>query len=78
MIVPFPASTDVLARLMGRRLSVRLAQPFLVENRPVCVHPPTLLLVTTTNVVNATVYDSFETVPVASVTNTSHVMKVHP
>jgi tripartite-type tricarboxylate transporter receptor subunit TctC len=36
MIVPLPAggSTDVLARLMGQRLSVRLAQPFLVENRP--------------------------------------------
>jgi hypothetical protein len=77
MIVPFPASTDVLARLMGQRLSVRLAQPFLVENRPVVRAPPTLLLATTTNVVNATVYDSFnfnfnftrETVPVADSDN---------
>jgi hypothetical protein len=39
MIVPFPAggSTDVLARLMGQWLSVRLAQPFLVENRTAMV-----------------------------------------
>src|SRR6516165_12442215 len=73
MIVPFPAggSTDVLARLMGQRLSVRLAQPFLVENRPgatgnigteAVVRAPadgyTLLLATTTNVVNAAVYDN--------------------
>ena len=53
MIVPFPAggSTDILARLMGQRLSARFAQPFLVENalgrlatsalRRSCVHPPT-------------------------------------
>jgi tripartite-type tricarboxylate transporter receptor subunit TctC len=36
MIVPFPAggSTDIVARLMGQWLSVRLAQPFLVESRP--------------------------------------------
>ena len=99
MIVPFPAggSTDVLARLMGQRLSVRLAQPFLVENRPgatgnigteAVVRAPadgyTLLLATTTNVVNATVYDNLnfnftrDIVPVAGVMNTSHVMVVHP
>ena len=99
MIVPFPAggSTDVLARLMGQRLSVRLAQPFLVENRPgatgnigteAVVRAPadgyTLLLATTTNVVNAAVYDNLnfnfirDIVPVAGVMNTSHVMVVHP
>ena len=99
MIVPFPAggSTDVLARLMGQRLSVRLAQPFLVENRPgatgnigteAVVRAPadgyTLLLATTTNVVNAAVYDNLnfnftrDIVPVAGVMNTCHVMVVHP
>ena len=99
MIVPFPAggSTDVLARLMGQRLSVRLAQPFLVENRPgatgnigteAVVRAPadgyTLLLATTTNVVNAAVYDNLnfnftrDIVPVAGVMNTSHVTVVHP
>src|SRR5882724_5078502 len=69
MIVPFPAggSTDILARLIGQWLSERLAQPFLVESRPgatgnigteAVVRAPadgyTLLLATTTNVVNAT------------------------
>src|SRR6516225_136138 len=99
MIVPFPAggSSDVLARLMGQRLSVRLAQPFLVENRPgatgnigteAVVRTPadgyTLLLATTTNVVNAAVYDKLnfnfirDIVPVSGVMNTSHVMVVHP
>jgi tripartite-type tricarboxylate transporter receptor subunit TctC len=99
MIVPFPAggSTDVLARLMGQWLSVRLAQPFLVENRTgftgnigteAVVHAPadgyTLLLATTTNVVNAAVYDKLnfnftrDIVPVAGVMSTSHVMVVHP
>jgi tripartite-type tricarboxylate transporter receptor subunit TctC len=51
------------------------------------VPPPdgyTLLLATTTNVVNATVYDKLDfnftrdIVPVAGVMSTSHVMVVHP
>jgi hypothetical protein len=35
-IVPFAASggSDITARLMGRRLSERLGQPFVIENRP--------------------------------------------
>jgi tripartite-type tricarboxylate transporter receptor subunit TctC len=99
MIVPWPAggSADILARLMGQWLSVRLAQPFLVESRPgatgnigteAVVRAPadgyTLLLATTTNVVNATVYDKLnfnftrDIVPVAGVMSTSHVMVVHP
>jgi tripartite-type tricarboxylate transporter receptor subunit TctC len=36
VIVPFApgSSTDVLARLLGERLSRKLAQPFVIENRP--------------------------------------------
>jgi tripartite-type tricarboxylate transporter receptor subunit TctC len=36
MIVPFPAGgpTDVVARLVGQKLSERLGQPFIVENQP--------------------------------------------
>src|SRR5262245_33372454 len=36
IIVGFPAggAFDILARLMGQRLSERLSQPFIVENRP--------------------------------------------
>jgi tripartite-type tricarboxylate transporter receptor subunit TctC len=99
MIVRFPAggSTDILARLIGQWLSERLAQPFLVESRPgatgnigteAVVRAPadgyTLLMETTNNAINATVYDKLnfnftrDIVPVAGVMNTSHVMVVHP
>src|SRR5881394_3787572 len=36
MIVPFPpgGGTDVVGRIIGRWLSERLGQPFIIENRP--------------------------------------------
>jgi tripartite-type tricarboxylate transporter receptor subunit TctC len=62
--------TDTVARLMGQRLSERLAQPFVIENRTgagsniaaeaVVNAPPdgyTLLVDGTTNAVNTTLYD---------------------
>ncbi len=73
VIVPFPPGgvTDILARLLGQWLSERLAQPFIVENRPgastniateaVVKAPPdgyTLLLISASAATNATLYDN--------------------
>jgi tripartite-type tricarboxylate transporter receptor subunit TctC len=72
VIVPFaPAGdTDLVARLMGQRLSERLGQPFIIENRPgagtnigteAVVRAPadgyTLLLASPPSAINATLYD---------------------
>jgi tripartite-type tricarboxylate transporter receptor subunit TctC len=71
-IVPAPpgGSLDIVARLLGQRLSEHLGQPFVIENRPgaatnigtdVVVRAPsdgyTLLLVSAINAINATLYD---------------------
>jgi tripartite-type tricarboxylate transporter receptor subunit TctC len=70
-IVPFPSGgvSDIIARLMGQRLSQRLGQPFVIENRGgagsnlgteiVVKAPPdghTVLLDGSANAVNATLY----------------------
>src|SRR5215467_10304145 len=70
-IVPFPSGgvSDIIARLMGQRLSERLGQPFVIENRGgagsnlgteiVVKAPPdghTVLLDGSANAVNATLY----------------------
>ncbi len=72
IIVGFPvgSAADILARLFGQWLSERLRQPFVIENRPgagsniateavVSAAPNgyTLLMVTGSNAVNATLYD---------------------
>jgi tripartite-type tricarboxylate transporter receptor subunit TctC len=64
------SGSDIAARLLGQRLSERLGQPFIIENRPgasnniateAVVRAPadgyTLLLVNASNAVNATLYD---------------------
>jgi tripartite-type tricarboxylate transporter receptor subunit TctC len=72
IIVGLPAgsATDTVARLVGQMLSERLAQPFIIENRPgaatnvgteaVVRAPPDgqmLLLVTSINAINASLYE---------------------
>ena len=73
IIVGFPAGNapDIVARLVGQRLSERLGQQFVIENRPgagsniatefVVRAPPdgyTLLLATAANAINATLYSN--------------------
>ena len=63
-------TSDILARLMGQRLSDRLGQPFIIENRPggsgniateAVVRAPadgyTLLQVSAAAAINATLYE---------------------
>jgi tripartite-type tricarboxylate transporter receptor subunit TctC len=91
------SGSDILARLIAQWLSDRLGQPFVIENRPggggnigaeavVRAAPDghTLLLMTSTNAINASLYDklSFSLVrdiaPVASVTLTPYALVVNP
>ncbi len=97
LIVGFPPGGvgDISARLMGQWLSERLGQPFVIENRPgaasniateaVVKAPPdgyTLLHVSTTNAINATLYDKLnfrrDIAPVAGIIRVPLVMVVHP
>jgi tripartite-type tricarboxylate transporter receptor subunit TctC len=99
LIVGFPpgGGVDVVARIMGQWLTDRLGTPFVVENRPgagsnlaaefVAKAAPdgyTLLLVSTANTVNATLYDKLsfnflrDIAPVTGIVQTPLVMEVHP
>src|SRR6478735_8724615 len=99
IIVGFAAggATDILARLLGQVLSQRLGQQFVIENRTgaatniateaVVRAPPdgyTLLFVTASNAINATLYDKLnfnfirDIAPVASLVRAPNVMVVNP
>jgi len=99
IIVGFAAGgiADIHARLMGQWLLERLGQPFIIENRPgagsnigteaVVKSPPdgyTLLLATSTNAINATLYDKLsfnfirDIAPVATISRNAFVMVAHP
>jgi tripartite-type tricarboxylate transporter receptor subunit TctC len=98
-IVGFAAGgpAEILARLIGQWLSERLGQPFVIENRPgagsniateaVARAPAdgyTILLVTTANAVNATLYDKLnyefmrDIAPVAGLIRVPVVVEVNP
>jgi len=99
VIVGYPAGTspDIIARLVAHWLSERLGQPFIVENRPgaggniatetvvrAAPNGYSLLLVTATNAMNTTLYDSLnfnfirDIAPVASIAGIPFVMQVNP
>jgi tripartite-type tricarboxylate transporter receptor subunit TctC len=99
IIAPFPAgqATDTIARFMAQSLSERLGHPFVIENRTgaggnigtesvVRAAPDgyTLLLVSLSNAVNATLYKKLnfnfigEIAPVASIGGATYVMVVNP
>jgi tripartite-type tricarboxylate transporter receptor subunit TctC len=90
-------ATDIMARLMGQSLSERLRQPFVIENKPgaatniateavVNAAPDgyTLLVVTSVNAINASVYEKLnfnlirDVVPVASIHREPFVMEANP
>src|SRR6185437_172444 len=99
IIVGFPpgGGVDTTARLMGQWLADRLSRPFVVENRPgaasniatdFVVRSPadgyTLLLVASTNAINATLNDHLDfsfirdIAPVAGIIDVPNIMVVHP
>src|SRR5262245_12731985 len=90
-------AADIVARLIGQSLSERLGQSFVIENRSgagsniaaeAVVRAPadgyTLLLVTASNAINATLYDKLgfnfvrDIAPVAAIVHVPLVMEVHP
>jgi tripartite-type tricarboxylate transporter receptor subunit TctC len=98
-VVPYPPGgpAEILARLFGQFMSERLGQPFVIENRTgaggnigteaVIRSPPdgyTLLLVTTANAINASLYERLsynfirDTAPVAGLIRVPAVLEVNP
>jgi tripartite-type tricarboxylate transporter receptor subunit TctC len=99
LIVGYPAGggVDIVARLIGQWLSERIGQPFVIENRPgastniateAVVRAPadgyTLLLVFSTNAINASLYDKLsynfirDIAPVAGIARALDVILVNP
>ncbi len=99
LIVGFAAGGgyDIVARLIGQWLSERLGQPFVIENRPgagtniateAVVRAPadgyTLLLIGSTNAINATFYQKLnfnfirDIAPVSSITRQPQAMLANP
>ena len=99
LVVGFPPglAPDIIARLVGAPLSERLGRPVVIDNRPgagsnlgtefVATAAPdghTLLLVTSTNAFNATIYDNLifnfirDIAPVAYIDFAPFVMVVSP
>jgi tripartite-type tricarboxylate transporter receptor subunit TctC len=99
LIVGYAAAgpTDIAGRLIGQSLSERFGQQFVVENRPgagsniateAVVRAPadgyTLLLVSSSNAINATLYDHLnynfirDIAPVAGIMQAPSVMQVNP
>jgi len=91
------SGSDVLARLIAQWLSERLGQPFVIENRPggggnigaeavvrAAADGHTLLLMTSTNAINAALYDNLsfnvlrDIAAVGSVTLTPYALVVNP
>jgi len=99
IVVGFPAgiTPDIVGRLMAQSLSERLGQQFIVDNRPgaasniateTVVRAPadgyTLLVVTSTNAINATLYDKLnfdligDIAPVAGLIRSPNLLQVNP
>jgi tripartite-type tricarboxylate transporter receptor subunit TctC len=99
IVVPYPAAIapDIVARLVGQALSQRFKQQFIVDNRPgsasnvgtsIVAHAVpdgyTLLVVTTTNAINASLYESLDfnltrdIAPIAGLVRLPLVLVVNP
>ena len=99
IVVPYPAgiAPDIVARVVTQALSQRLKQQFVVDNRPggasnvgtaIVAHASpdgyTLLVVTTTNAINTSLYDNLDfdlvrdIAPVAGLVRLGLVIVVHP
>jgi tripartite-type tricarboxylate transporter receptor subunit TctC len=99
IVVPYPPgiAPDIVARVVAQALSERFKQQFIVDNRPggasnvgtsIVAHAPpdgyTLLVVTTTNAINTSLYDNLDfdlvrdIAPVAGLVRLGLVIVVHP